>query len=41
MVRPDFSDIGTELEISILGKPYRATIIPESPFDTENERLKA
>lgn len=41
MVRPDLGDIGTELEISILGTPHKATVIPESPFDTENERLRA
>jgi len=40
MVRPDLGDIGTEFEISILGEPHRATIIPESPFDQENERLR-
>ncbi len=41
MVRPDFGDIGTELEIFILGQPHRATIIQETPFDTNNERLRA
>jgi dimethylglycine dehydrogenase len=40
MVRPDLGDIGKELEISILGEPHRATIIEESPFDPENERLR-
>ncbi len=41
MVKPDYSALGTELEIKILGKVHKATVIPESPFDTENERLKA
>ena len=41
MVPPALAEIGTELEISILGKLHRATIIPESPFDPENERLRA
>lgn len=41
MVRPDLGELGQELEIKILGKRYKATIIPESPFDTENERLRA
>jgi dimethylglycine dehydrogenase len=40
MVRPDLGDIGSELEISILGKRYRATVIEESPFDPANERLR-
>jgi len=41
MVRPDLGELGQELEIKILGKRYKATVIPESPFDTENERLRA
>lgn len=40
-VRPNLSEVGTELEIEILGERKRATIIPESPYDPENERLKA
>jgi dimethylglycine dehydrogenase len=40
MVKPEYSAVGTELEISILGKDYKVTIIPESPFDPENERLR-
>jgi len=41
MVRPDLGELGQDLEIKILGKRYKATVIPESPFDTENERLRA
>ena len=41
MVRPDFGEVGTVLEIFILGQPHRATIIQDTPFDTNNERLKA
>jgi dimethylglycine dehydrogenase len=41
MVRPDLGDIGTELEISILGTPHKAVVIEESPFDPKNERLRA
>lgn len=40
MVRPEVATIGTELEIRILGKGYMATVIPESPFDPANERLR-
>lgn len=40
MVSPDHSAVGTKLEIVILGKRYAATIIPESPFDAENDRLR-
>ena len=41
MVRPDLAAEGTELEIEILGERRRATVIPESPFDPNNERLRA
>ena len=32
---------GTELKIEILGKRYPATVIPDSPWDPENVRLRA
>ena len=35
-----FGAVGTELEIEILGKRYPAQVIPESPHDPENERLR-
>ncbi|WP_026870507.1 GcvT family protein [Inquilinus limosus] len=41
MVRPDLGGIGTELDVTILGKPHRAVVIEESPFDPNNERLRA
>ncbi|MDJ0949123.1 MAG: FAD-dependent oxidoreductase [Alphaproteobacteria bacterium] len=41
MVRPELAELGTDLEIEILGDRHRATVIPESPFDPENERLRA
>jgi len=41
MVRPDHSAVGTELEIKILGKLFKATVIPESPYDPENAALRA
>ncbi|WP_067784671.1 GcvT family protein [Paraurantiacibacter namhicola] len=41
MVRPDLAEPGTELEIAILGKRHRAVVIPDSPFDPENEALRA
>ena len=41
MVRPEHSAGGTELEIKILGKLFRATVIPESPYDPENKTLRA
>ena len=41
MVSPECADIGTELEIDILGKRYQAKIVEESPFDPENARLRS
>jgi dimethylglycine dehydrogenase len=40
MVRPDLAEIGTELEIVILGERYRVTVIADSPFDPENNALR-
>jgi len=41
MVRADLGEIGTELEVTILGRKHRAVVIEESPFDPTNERLRA
>lgn len=41
MVRPEYAAVGTELEIKILGKLFKATVIPESPYDPENKTLRA
>ena len=41
MVRPDLGEIGSELDVIILGKPYRARVVEESPFDPANERLRS
>ena len=40
MVRPQLAEPGSKLEIEILGKTYAATVIPDSPFDPQNERLR-
>ena len=40
MVKPGFAEPGSQLEIEILGKTYKATVIPDSPFDPKNERLR-
>jgi dimethylglycine dehydrogenase len=41
MVRPDLAQLGTELEITILGKRYKAVVIADSPFDPDNNALRA
>ncbi|MDP6706297.1 MAG: FAD-dependent oxidoreductase [Alphaproteobacteria bacterium] len=40
-VRPEAADVGTELEIEILGERRPARVIPESPWDPDNARLRA
>ncbi|MEM6667155.1 MAG: FAD-dependent oxidoreductase [Pseudomonadota bacterium] len=41
MVKPEMAGEGTELEIEILGTMYKATVVAESPFDPDNDRLRA
>jgi dimethylglycine dehydrogenase len=41
MVKPDFSALGTELEIKILDKMFKASVIAESPYDPDNVKLRA
>lgn len=41
MVRPEHAAIGTELEVKILGDKFKATVIPESPYDPENTALRS
>ncbi|HLH49111.1 MAG TPA: FAD-dependent oxidoreductase, partial [Roseiarcus sp.] len=41
MVRPDYAEIGTALDIQVLGEKRRAIVIHDSPFDPENVRLRA
>ena len=40
MVKPELAEVGTTVEMDILGTMHRATLIPESPYDPENERLR-
>ena len=41
MVNPQLSPPGTALEIEILGQRHPATVVPESPYDPGNERLRS
>jgi len=41
MVRPDLAAPGGKLEIEVLGERYPATMVPESPYDAENLKLRA
>ncbi|MED5403747.1 MAG: glycine cleavage T C-terminal barrel domain-containing protein, partial [SAR324 cluster bacterium] len=40
-VKSGNGDIGTELEIEILGERRPARVIPESPCDPDNLKLRA
>jgi len=40
-VQPEYAAVGTEMEINILGDRRPARVIEESPWDPENERLRA
>ena len=41
MVKPDLANVGQDLEIDILGKIHKTSIIEESPYDPENKLLRA
>jgi dimethylglycine dehydrogenase len=41
MVRPEHAEPGNELEMAVLGARHRVTVIPESPYDPENLRLRS
>lgn len=41
MVKPEFATPDTELEIKILDKMFKASVIPESPYDADNLKLRA
>ena len=41
MVRPALAGIGTRLRMDILGARHEVTVIPESPYDPDNEKLRA
>jgi dimethylglycine dehydrogenase len=41
MVPPELGEPGTELDVAILGETRRAVVIPDSPFDPSNARLRA
>ena len=41
MVSPELAEVGTVLEIDILGRRFDAVVIDESPFDPANEKLRA
>ena len=41
MVKPEFSNVGDEVDLRILGETRRAVVIPDSPYDPANAALRA
>ena len=41
MVKPELAAVGTALDIEVLGERYPAVVVPESPWDPDNRRLRA
>jgi dimethylglycine dehydrogenase len=41
MVKPEFSRLGCEVDVRILGEARRAVVIADSPYDPNNERMRA
>ena len=39
--KPDFANVGDKLQVDILGEMYDATVLDESPYDSENKLLRA
>jgi dimethylglycine dehydrogenase len=39
-VKPPYAEVGSAMEIEILGERRKATVLVESPFDPENLRLR-
>ncbi|MBI3899318.1 MAG: FAD-dependent oxidoreductase [Gammaproteobacteria bacterium] len=40
-IKPEFAEVGTQLEIEILGERKKATVVVESPYDPDNAKLRA
>ena len=41
MVKPEFSKVGTRLSMDILGTRYNVQVIEDSPYDPQNNRIRA
>ena len=40
MLQPEYAAVGTELTMTVLDRRHRVTVIPESPYDPGNRRLR-
>ena len=41
MVKPEFSKVGTELEMDILDRKHKVVVVEDSPYDPMNEKIRA
>jgi dimethylglycine dehydrogenase len=41
MVKPEFANVGDEVDVRILGEMRRAIVIPDSPYDPRNAALRS
>ena len=41
MVKPELVKVGQKLEIDILGKMHKVSVLEDSPYDSENKLLRA
>ena len=39
-VLPEFADVGSDLEVGILGERYAARVIEPCQYDPENQRVR-
>ena len=40
MVKPELSNLGSEVDVRILGETRRAVVVPDSPYDPKNAALR-
>ena len=40
MVEPKYAKLGQNLEMDILDKKHKVTVIEDSPYDPENDKLR-
>jgi dimethylglycine dehydrogenase len=41
MVKPEFSHVGCEVDVRVLGETRQAVVIPDSPYDPKNSALRS
>ena len=41
MVSPEYAEIGKELSMDILGNIYKVKVIEDSPYDPNNDLIRA